>query len=230
VRDRLAELGFSGTVPVFPLPDVVFFPGVLLSLHVFEPRYQALVADARRGEGLIAIATLLPGWERDYDGAPPFHPLATIGRLGEIAELADGRSNITLLGLERAHLEEEFTDRPYRLARARVAPDRAPDPADADELAELKDRLLLAYGYYLQVARMPTQPITLSAQPIPFETGVHLVCQNLESPVIERLRALEAAGPAERLPIARAMLAGQLDGVLAKRGMAGLRTRPGEQN
>jgi Lon protease-like protein len=52
----------SGDVPVFPLPGVVFFPRTVLPLHVFEPRYRAMVRDAVRGEGLIAVSLLRPGW------------------------------------------------------------------------------------------------------------------------------------------------------------------------
>ncbi len=230
MRDRLAECGFSGRVPVFPLPDTVFFPGVVLPLHVFEPRYRALLGDAVKGEGLIAIATLLPGWEKDYEGAPAFHPLATIGRIGEVVALPDGRSNLTLMGLERARLEEEFTDRPYRLATAHVVPDRAVGSEQEPEVVDLKMRLLVTYAYCLQLARQPIGPMAFPAPGIPFEMAVHTVCQNLDVPVIQRLRALELQGPLERAALARGWLAERLDAVLAGRALPRLALVAGEAN
>lgn len=227
MRDRLFEAGFSGIVPVFPLPTTVFFPGVALPLHVFEPRYRALVHDAAQGEGLIAVATLLPGWEKDYEGAPAFHPLATVGRLGPVAELPDGRSNILLYGLERARLEEEYGDRPYRLAQARVEPEAAVDEADP-EVADLKDRLLVTWAYFLQLVRRADAPIALAD--VSFEAAVHTLCQALDVPVVSKLRALEAAGPAQRAPVARAWLAEKLDAVLRERGLPGLVGDRGESN
>ena len=53
-------------VPIFPLPNVVFFPRVVLPLHVFEPRYLQMTEDALAGEKLLAGALLRPGFEKDY--------------------------------------------------------------------------------------------------------------------------------------------------------------------
>ena len=53
-------IGFSGRAPLFPLPNVALFPQVLLPLHIFEPRYRQMTADALDGDGLIAMATLKP--------------------------------------------------------------------------------------------------------------------------------------------------------------------------
>jgi ATP-dependent Lon protease len=229
MRDRLADAGFSGTVPVFPLPDVVLFPDALLPLHVFEPRYRAMVAAARGGEGLIAVATLLPGWEKDYEGAPAFHPLATVGRIVRIHDREDGRSDLLLLGLERARLEEEFAAHPFRTARAAPVPDAAL-PADDPEFDEAVRRLLVAYEYELQLSQRSGGPLAASGGGITRETAIHTVCQNLQVPAFQRLRALEAAGPADRVPMARAWLGERLDLALAERGLPRLALVRGEEN
>ena len=54
---------FSGPVRLFPLPNLVLFPYVLQPLHIFQPRYRELMADALHDDRLIALATLKPGWE-----------------------------------------------------------------------------------------------------------------------------------------------------------------------
>lgn len=229
MRDRLADSGFSGTVPVFPLPHVVFFPDALLPLHVFEPRYRAMVAAARAGEGLIAVATLLPGWEKDYEGAPAFHPLATVGRLIAIHDHPDGRSDILLLGLERARLEEEYAAQPWRLARARTVPDTAL-PADDPELDESVRRLLVAYEYARHLTPSGEDPTAAADDEMSRERVIHTVCQNLQVPAFQRLRALEATGPAERVPMARAWLAERLDLALAENRLPRLALVGGETN
>ena len=57
-----------GLVPVFPLPDVVFFPHTVLPLHIFEPRYRSMVRHADASDGLIAMA-LLGAEAGDHEGA-----------------------------------------------------------------------------------------------------------------------------------------------------------------
>jgi len=118
---------FSGTVPVFPLPNCVLFPGMFLPLHIFEPRYRAMTADALGGERLIAMALLKPGWEKDYEGAPAIHEIVCVGKIVEDAKLEDGRYNIVLLGLSRARILEEVGKGPYRVARVEVLEEKASD-------------------------------------------------------------------------------------------------------
>jgi Lon protease-like protein len=107
-------------VGLFPLPDVVFFPETLLPLHVFEPRYRRLVADALAADGRLAVVKLRPGWEKNYEGRPPVHAVAGLGEIVQAESLADGRYNILLYGLARIRIEgeEEAPDLPYRVARA----------------------------------------------------------------------------------------------------------------
>jgi len=229
VRDRLADAAFSGTVPVFPLPEVVFFPGVALPLHVFEPRYRTMVEDVTAGEGLLAVATLLPGWEDDAGGAPRFHPLATIGRMENVERLDDGRFVLTLAGLERVRLEEEFTSLPYRKAQARVVPDAAVDEADP-ELKELKARLLAGYAYLTQLVTGPRRARLIPVEAVSFESTVHTLCQVLGLPLRDKLMALEADGPEARVPWARQALVASLDAALASHGLPGIKLGTNEGN
>ena len=81
MSDDLSPLThFAGTARLFPLPNLVLFPHVMQPLHIFEPRYREMTADALATDRLIALALLQPGWEADYDGKPAVYPVACLGR------------------------------------------------------------------------------------------------------------------------------------------------------
>lgn len=115
---------FAGKVRLFPLPNLVLFPHVMQPLHVFEPRYRELLEDALAGDGLIAMAALAPGWEKDYEGRPALYPMACLGRIVSHCRLADGTYNVLLLGLRRVRLVSElFSSRLFREAEAELCDD-----------------------------------------------------------------------------------------------------------
>jgi Lon protease-like protein len=107
---------------VFPLPRVVFFPGTPLPLHIFEPRYRALLRDClKSGRRAMAVTLLKPGYEADYEGRPDMHLVCSVGRIEQHEELSDGRFNLLLRGLSRVRLHElPAGDLPYRRAHAEL--------------------------------------------------------------------------------------------------------------
>lgn len=109
-------------IPIFPLPNVVFFPDTYLPLHIFEPRYRDMITDANEGSQCIGMVLLKAGWEDDYYGNPPVYSLGCIGRIESVQLLADGRSNVILHGLSRYDIEEEFFDTSYRRAKISLRP------------------------------------------------------------------------------------------------------------
>jgi hypothetical protein len=114
-------------VPIFPLPDVTFFPHTLLPLHVFEARYRAMVIDALERDRRLAVVKLQPGYEAGYAGKPAVHPVAGLGEIVSCERLATGRYNILLRGECRVRLEDELpSDTLYRVVRARRLADAEP--------------------------------------------------------------------------------------------------------
>ena len=92
---------------VFPLPRVVFFPGTPLPLHIFEPRYRALMRDClKSGRRAMAVTLLKPGYESQYEGSPEMNLVCCVGRIEQHEELPDGRFNLVLRGLARVRLHE----------------------------------------------------------------------------------------------------------------------------
>ncbi len=104
-------------VPIFPLPAVVFFPETYLPLHIFEPRYREMVHNASRQGDCIGMALLKDGWEDEYEENPPIYPIGCVGRIISSHQLADGRFNIVLQGLQRCTFEEQEVSTPYRQAQ-----------------------------------------------------------------------------------------------------------------
>ncbi|MBS2013206.1 MAG: LON peptidase substrate-binding domain-containing protein [Deltaproteobacteria bacterium] len=122
-------------LPIFPLPQVVFFPEAVLPLHVFEPRYRAMLRDCITTHGAMAIAQIVPG--EDDHGRPRIAEVAAGGIIIEHQPLPDGRANIVLRGVARLRLEElEPSDGlPYRIARATILHDREVQVPEHDRTA-----------------------------------------------------------------------------------------------
>jgi Lon protease-like protein len=124
---------FSGVARLFPLPNLVLFPYVLQGLHVFEPRYRQLTADALADDRLISLVLLQPGWEKDYEGRPPLARVGCLGRVVADQQLPDGRYNLQLRGLSRFRVVEEIDNgKLYRSARVELLSDQDPPAAGQD--------------------------------------------------------------------------------------------------
>lgn len=90
-------------LPIFPLTGAVLFPGMQLPLHIFEPRYRAMVGDALIRDRLIAM--IQP--QRPVEGAA-LYKVGCVGRIGEIQAMDDGRYNLILEGVARFRLVREL--------------------------------------------------------------------------------------------------------------------------
>lgn len=133
---------FSGTARMFPLPNLVLFPHVVQGLHIFEPRYRQMTADALAGDGLIAMAILNADEDEAADW-PALEPVACLGRIVWHEKLSDGRYNLRLQGVSRARIVAEVpTGRLYRSARVELLPDTG--PSDLAVLAQLRRDLAAA--------------------------------------------------------------------------------------
>lgn len=108
---------------IFPLPGTVLFPGLQLPLHIFEPRYRALVGDALVRDRKIAM--IQP--QRPIEGSP-LYTIGCVGRIGEIEAMEDGRYNLILEGTTRFKVLRELdVSTPFRQVEADLIED------DADE-------------------------------------------------------------------------------------------------
>src|SRR2546428_13786106 len=117
----LAPIRIPSVIPLFPLPNMVFFPRTYLPLHIFEPRYRRMVRDAASSHRMIGMVLLKEGWETNYEGTPPIFPIGAVGRIVTVQALSDGRFKIPLQGLSRFEIQEELGCEAFRQGQLRLA-------------------------------------------------------------------------------------------------------------
>jgi ATP-dependent Lon protease len=117
-------------LPLFPLPQTVLFPGALLPLHVFEPRYRAMVKDILETHRALSVVLITDPRKLDEHGHPEIAHVAGAGVIVDHMELSGGRYNILVRGRARVRLRELPFVPPYRRAAAIVV--ESP-PADVSQ-------------------------------------------------------------------------------------------------
>ena len=188
-------------LPLFPLPNVVLFPNVFLPLHIFEPRYREMVADAIDSDRMIGMVLLKAGWEHEYDGSPAIYPIGCSSVITHVERLDDGRYNIVLRGVERFRILEENHDRRYRRASIEPLAERALKAEDRPALQHQRSRLevLLAPSIDRDLGQSQTARANASAPgPDPMipagmadEELVNALAQYLDLEPIEKQALLE---------------------------------------
>lgn len=124
-------------VPIFPLGGALLFPRSQLPLHIFEPRYRAMVRDSLASDRLIAMIQ-----PKDHLEPPTLFDIGCLGLIVESEELEDGRFNIVLEGVTRFCIAREASvETPYRQVdadRSGFADEEEPEPLASIQRAELE--------------------------------------------------------------------------------------------
>jgi Lon protease-like protein len=155
-------------IPLFPLKNVVLFPGMVLPLHIFEMRYREMInrcIDERRPFGVVLIKE---GQEVGEAAVP--HAVGTLAKIVRVDRQEDGCLNITTIGVERFRIESVHKQHSYLTATVRTLPTINGSTKLATDLAQkLRPRL---YEYVellskandadLKLDRLPEEPMTLA--------------------------------------------------------------------
>jgi len=173
-------------LPLFPLPNLVFFPRTRLPLHVFEPRYRRMVADAVAADQRFGIVLLRPGWESDYFGAPPIFSCGNVGQIEQAVPLDDGRYNILVRGEVRFRVLGEVGREPYRTARVIVQPEQSRDVSQTNAQKTWLADLSRQYLHYL-----PDQVAVPEIDTVELEALTNALIMSLNIDVQEKQRLLE---------------------------------------
>ncbi|MGB8021560.1 MAG: LON peptidase substrate-binding domain-containing protein [Candidatus Nanopelagicales bacterium] len=195
------------TVPLFPL-QTVLVPGLVLPLHIFEPRYRLMIrtlADSPeedRGFGVVAIR---PGSDPENEGLSALYPVGTMARIMDVDPLPDGRFDVVTVGARRFSILSLVPGLPYLRADVRLHGEPVGDPRRAAVLARAATALLGQYRSLIaawgvielaEIEDLPKDPVVLS----------HLVSSAIVTDLTERQRLLGITDAEGRLAAACAVL------------------------
>jgi ATP-dependent Lon protease len=208
-------------LPIFPLPQVVLFPRALLPLHIFEPRYRAMLKDCLASHRAMAMALIHEPLESRRGGIdrPAIATVCGAGIIVEHQELPDGRSNILLHGRARVRIEELPFVPPYRRAKATILHDVPTHVPETDRAA-----LFAAATAFVQEIAKKSPRVSFSI-PRSLEPGAvaDLCAHHLVVDAKERQAILEELDQRERVRMVIAALANQHSGLLrGQEGPSGL--------
>jgi len=180
-------------LPLFPLPNLVFFPHTRLPLHVFEPRYRRMVEDALEGDQRFGLVLLRPGWEAEYFGAPAVYSTGTLATIEQAVPLDDGRFNIVVRGDTRFRILDEISVAPYRTARVVAQPELERDLGKSHAQREWLADLSRQYLKYL-----PEQTSVPEIETVDLDALTNALIMSLNLQVEEKQKLLELSDIAAR--------------------------------
>ena len=187
--------------PMFPLGSVLV-PGMILPLHVFEPRYLQLVRDCTAGDGEFGVVLIARGSE--VGGGDVRTDVGTVARIVQVDEMPDGRFAVGAVGLRRIRVERWLDDDPYPRAEITDWPDVAPDPGTdlgTDELGGLVRR---ASALHAELGE-PAAPVDIELSADPVIAGYQAALAVPFGPA-DRQDVLGAPSVAERVALLRELL------------------------
>lgn len=155
-------------LPLFPLKNIVLFPGMVLPLHIFEMRYREMINRCIDEELPFGVLLIQDG-EEVGEGAVPYD-IGTAARIMRVERLEAGRMNITAVGTQRFRVKEFHHDHSYTTGTVEHLPYVNSNTKIAEELAqkirphiiEYVDLLGKASRQQLKLDRLPEEPITLA--------------------------------------------------------------------
>jgi len=173
-----------GRLSIFPLPGALLFPGMHLPLHIFEPRYRAMIGDAMVRDRRIGMIQPMHGGDTLYD-------IGCVGKIAEVEALDDGRYNLVLEGIALFRVLRELdVATPFRQVEAELLPPIADDNLSLGRRSSLElesRRFADAQGYSVDweaVGRLDDESLVNGiAQSAPFDAAAKQSL--LEAPDIE---------------------------------------------
>lgn len=163
---------------VFPLVGAILFPRLHLPLHIFEPRYRAMVSDAMARDQMIAMVQPNAAMLRGDDDKPPLFTIGCVGKIAQVEALDDGRYNLVLEGQSRFRIVRELdVTTPFRQVEAELIDDGEQSLSMAGRAAlESESRLFAeAQGYAVDwdsVTRLDDEALVNGiAQIAPFDAA-----------------------------------------------------------
>jgi len=177
-------------IPIFPLPNLVLFPGVGVPLRIFEPRYREMIADVAPADKIIGMVLLKGEWQGNYHGFPDIYSFGCAGKITNLVPVADGTYNLILEGISEFRIDREIRDRSYRQAEVLWTPD--PD-ADSEPDAKLFSALRDALFDFLGDNAREAWRSLVDERGLGFDELVNFLSFHLDITPLEKQTLLEAS-------------------------------------
>jgi uncharacterized protein len=184
----LDPVPIPNVIPLFPLPNLVFFPRTYIPLHIFESRYRDMVRAAAASHHMVGMVLLKEGWEADYEGDPAVFPTGCVGQMINVQPLPDGRFNILLQGLCRFEIEHEIGTESYRQGRIVLKN----LPQDTALPVEVRKELIKVVGGFMRNREDASALSALLRQPIHDDVLVQNLSFALDFTPLEKQFLLES--------------------------------------
>ena len=178
----------------------MLLPGVVLPLHVFEPRYRQLAADVLAGERRIGMIAVRPEHTHEMGGDPPLYDVGCAGFVTEHRQLPDGRYHMLLEGTERFRILREVPREGERLYRVAEVEALEETPGDAVQAEALRDRAIELLVRLTERTLEPDQALdTDRLRELAVGQFANVISQSVNLPAPEKQSLLEATTLSERL-------------------------------
>ncbi len=181
---------------VILLPDTVLFPHGGMPLHIFEPRYRQMLADAIRGDAMFCVGNLLGDDSNDPERCAA--PVGTIGLIRASHLSNEGTSNLVIQGIFRVYFEEWLSEKPYPFARIRPIIDTTmTKQEESDSLGRLRSAINTALtGFPPEVKKQANNLLDQATDPA---TSSDIVAQQFIHDANDRQRLLETPEVRKRI-------------------------------
>jgi Lon protease-like protein len=182
---------------IFPLGEVVLFPGTLLPLHIFEQRYRKMIADSMAGDRTIGMVLVRADSSGDApEDAPEVYPVGCAGQIVKRESLPDGRSLVVLEGSVKFRIRRELdSGEPYRIVQPQALHEA---PVPIDQMRNWRDELRRRVDEYANNFEIDEKSVEGLFAGIELERIVNYLSATLPFEAVERQSLLECAGPEQR--------------------------------
>lgn len=195
VNGQADEVAGAMVMPLFPLQNVVLFPGMVLPLHIFEPRYREMINRCIADESQFGVVLIEEGAEVGDSAVP--HRVGTAAKITKVTKKEDGRMDIVALGTQRFEILELDGSRSYLQAKVKPLPIvNGATRVAMEQMQALRPRIIeyvellsKAMRQNLPLDRLPEDPTTLAL----------LVAIGMQTPAKDKQALLERAGVPEML-------------------------------
>ena len=184
-----------GTIelPLFPL-NAVLFPGMVLPLHIFEPRYRLMIAECQKEDKLFGV--VLARAESEHLREEPY-PVGTTADIQELDELADGRYNLMAMGVHRFRILSQHREKPYLSGLVERYED-VPEPEQQLTIAarQAQDLFNTFLKMLFQAAGKKASPVNIPALP---EELSYFIAYLMDMELEQKQQLLESTSTLQRL-------------------------------